>query len=147
LDAFSDITGLHVVSHNGFGKANGARTVLMVNERQHPTPHEISKVLSAVHNIEAHQVWKPLHLQRLYSASEVAGGDVAERFYRQGVCLPSGTAMTEDQQGRVIDAVRVAIGASVERPTVDLETIVIEEHQNRASSTTSAQSADHDAVS
>ena len=147
LDAFSDITGLHVLSQNGFGKANGARTVLILNERQHPTPHEISKALSAVHNIEASPVWKPLHLQRLYSDSEVAGGEVAERFYRQGLCLPSGTAMTEEQQDRVIDAVRVAIGANLEGPTVDLETIEIEERQNRANSTTSVQSADQDALS
>ena len=86
-------------------------------------------------------------MKRLYSDSEVASGEVAERFYRQGICLPSGTAMTEDEQNRVIDAVRVAIGANLEGPTVDLETIETKERQNRANSTTSGQSADQDALS
>src|SRR5690606_27480722 len=59
-------------------------------------------------NIEARPVWKPMHLQPLYSAAQMMGGEVSERLFRTGVCLPSGSNLTEAQQQRVIDAVREA---------------------------------------
>jgi pyridoxal phosphate-dependent aminotransferase EpsN len=63
-------------------------------------------------NIEARPVWKPMHQQPLFAGVGVAGGAVADELFARGVCLPSGTALTFEQQERVIGIVRrVAIGA------------------------------------
>jgi dTDP-4-amino-4,6-dideoxygalactose transaminase len=56
------------------------------------------------HNIEARPVWKPMHLQPVYRSCRVVGGAVAEDFFRRGLCLPSGSALSEELQRRVIDA-------------------------------------------
>jgi len=56
------------------------------------------------HNIEARPVWKPMHLQPVYRSCRVVGGTVAEDFFRRGLCLPSGSALSEEGQDRVTDA-------------------------------------------
>ena len=60
-------------------------------------------------NIEARPVWKPLHMQPLFSecdyVSEESGQSFTEALFSQGLCLPSGSNMTIEQQSKVIDLV------------------------------------------
>jgi pyridoxal phosphate-dependent aminotransferase EpsN len=60
------------------------------------------------HNIEARPVWKPMHLQKLYADAECYGGAVAEDIFRRGICLPSSSSLSEDEQAWVIQAVCAA---------------------------------------
>ena len=57
-------------------------------------------------NIESRPTWKPMHLQPLYQHNEMVGGSVSARLFAQGLCLPSGTAMSDDDMARVIGIVR-----------------------------------------
>lgn len=52
-------------------------------------------------NIESRPVWKPLHLQPVFAGCEVVGGQVSEELFTRGLCLPSGTALTEEDLERV----------------------------------------------
>jgi dTDP-4-amino-4,6-dideoxygalactose transaminase len=61
-------------------------------------------------DIEARAVWKPLHLQPLYRGSPTVGGRVAERIFERGLCLPSGTALSTDDQDRIIETVLRVVG-------------------------------------
>ncbi|HSH92070.1 MAG TPA: aminotransferase class I/II-fold pyridoxal phosphate-dependent enzyme [Ramlibacter sp.] len=64
------------------------------------------------HSIEARPVWKPMHLQPLFRDAPYfahASGDVSARLFEAGVCLPSGSNLTADQQSRVIDQLRRAL--------------------------------------
>lgn len=58
------------------------------------------------HNIESRPVWKPLHTQPLFKGYECVGGEVAEDLNRRGICLPSSSSLTEEDQQRVIDCVK-----------------------------------------
>jgi len=66
----------------------------------------------AEQNIEARPVWKPLHMQPLFEAvtyyphSGGSEGSISERLFRTGLCLPSGSQMTEAEQMRVIGCIR-----------------------------------------
>ncbi|NCC97409.1 MAG: pyridoxal phosphate-dependent aminotransferase, partial [Synergistales bacterium] len=64
-------------------------------------------------NIESRPVWKPMHLQPVFEgcgyASHGEGDTVSDRLFQNGLCLPSGTAMTEKQQSRVIQAIKDAV--------------------------------------
>ena len=62
-------------------------------------------------NIEARAVWKPLHLQPLYRGAPTVGGQVAERIFERGLCLPSGTALSAEDQERIIETVLHVTGA------------------------------------
>jgi dTDP-4-amino-4,6-dideoxygalactose transaminase len=57
-------------------------------------------------------VWKPMHLQRLYSDCEHYGGAVSQDLYERGICLPSSSSLTAEEQAHVISHVRAAPRAS-----------------------------------
>jgi dTDP-4-amino-4,6-dideoxygalactose transaminase len=57
-------------------------------------------------NIEARPVWKPLHLQPAYAGAAVLRGQIAERLFCDGICLPSGSSLSSRDQDRVIAAIR-----------------------------------------
>jgi dTDP-4-amino-4,6-dideoxygalactose transaminase len=52
---------------------------------------------------ESRPVWKPLHLQPLFKDATVVGGAVAEGVFAQGLCLPSGSTLSPDDQDRIIE--------------------------------------------
>jgi dTDP-4-amino-4,6-dideoxygalactose transaminase len=56
-------------------------------------------------NIESRPTWKPMHLQPVFSGCRVRGGAVAEQIFEQGLCLPSGSNLTEEDRLRVADIV------------------------------------------
>jgi dTDP-4-amino-4,6-dideoxygalactose transaminase len=46
-----------------------------------------------------------MHLQPVFASAEMHGGKVSERLFAQGLCLPSGAGMSEEDRGRVIAGV------------------------------------------
>ncbi len=56
--------------------------------------------------IESRPIWKPLHLQPVFSGCGMAGGDVSEWIYSHGICLPSDTKMTAEQQLAVVGIIK-----------------------------------------
>ncbi len=56
-------------------------------------------------DIEARPAWKPMHCQPLFTGAPVRGGAVAETVFRTGLCLPSGSAMTDGDVDRVVEGV------------------------------------------
>jgi dTDP-4-amino-4,6-dideoxygalactose transaminase len=67
------------------------------------------------HAVEARPVWKPMHLQPLFAGApyfahgEGAGGDVSAYLFEAGVCLPSGSNLSEADVDRVIGLLRRAL--------------------------------------
>ncbi|HWP13225.1 MAG TPA: DegT/DnrJ/EryC1/StrS family aminotransferase, partial [Ramlibacter sp.] len=63
------------------------------------------------HSIEARPVWKPMHQQPLFRGAPyfAHGEDVSARLFESGICLPSGSNLTADQQERVIEQLRRAL--------------------------------------
>ncbi|MBP1726906.1 MAG: DegT/DnrJ/EryC1/StrS aminotransferase, partial [Deltaproteobacteria bacterium] len=53
-------------------------------------------------NIESRPIWKPMHMQPVFKGCECIGGEVAEELFNRGLCLPSGTAMTEEDLTRIV---------------------------------------------
>jgi dTDP-4-amino-4,6-dideoxygalactose transaminase len=56
-------------------------------------------------DIESRPVWKPMHLQPVYSEASTLGGAVAAEAFDHGVALPSGSGLTDADVERVISAV------------------------------------------
>lgn len=61
--------------------------------------------------IEARPLWKPMHLQPVFADCEVYGGSVGAGLFRDGLCLPSGSTLTVDEQDEVVDVVRGSVRA------------------------------------
>jgi pyridoxal phosphate-dependent aminotransferase EpsN len=61
-------------------------------------------------DIESRPAWKPMHLQPVFERFKVYGGDVSARIFEHGLCLPSGSSLTEEDRQRVITGVRSVFG-------------------------------------
>ena len=59
-------------------------------------------------DIEARPAWKPMHMQPLYADAPVVGGSVSSRIFEQGLCLPSGSGMSDTDVSRVTAGVLAA---------------------------------------
>ena len=55
-------------------------------------------------NIESRPVWKPMHMQPFFAQYDYIGGDVSEKLFENGVCLPSDTKMTDEDLERIVEA-------------------------------------------
>jgi pyridoxal phosphate-dependent aminotransferase EpsN len=63
---------------------------------------EIRRHLEAA-EIEARPVWKPMHCQPLFAHCRTVGGGIAERLFRRGLCLPSGSSLRDTDRARIVE--------------------------------------------
>lgn len=57
-------------------------------------------------NIESRPLWKPMHLQPVFSYAPYYGGNVSEKLFENGLCLPSGSNLTDEERERIKEVVR-----------------------------------------
>ena len=104
--ALGDLPGLDFMPEAPWGRANRWLTVITIDPSAFGATREDLRLALEEANIEARPVWKPLHLQPVYRTAEVFGGAVAEDLFARGLCLPSGTAMSDADVDRVVRVVR-----------------------------------------
>ena len=75
-----------------------------------PTSDEAAAVADhlAGADIECRPLWKPMHRQPLYRQSPVVGGGVSDDLFARGLCLPSGSALTDHDVMRVVSEIQIA---------------------------------------
>jgi dTDP-4-amino-4,6-dideoxygalactose transaminase len=98
------IDGIEFLPEAAGGRSNCWLTCLLIDEeRLGVGPEQLRQQLEG-QNIEARPVWKPMHLQPAHRDCHVVGGAVAEDVFLRGLCMPSGSALSEEDQGRVLEA-------------------------------------------
>jgi pyridoxal phosphate-dependent aminotransferase EpsN len=108
-EAFADVPGVSLQPEATWGIHSRWLSVIYLDPELVATqPGDIVRQLDAV-GIEARPVWRPMHLQPLFAEAQTIGGATAERLFRTGLCLPSSSSLTAEQQARVIDALRSAL--------------------------------------
>ncbi|SDI41962.1 dTDP-4-amino-4,6-dideoxygalactose transaminase [Natribacillus halophilus] len=108
-EALSGLAGVAFMPELEGSKSNRWLTALTVDPEQAGVSHlDIIGALGA-ENIEARPVWKPMHMQPLFEGVEYysheEGWSVSDELFRCGLCLPSGSSMTEGELDRVIGVV------------------------------------------
>jgi pyridoxal phosphate-dependent aminotransferase EpsN len=110
-DAFADLSGIDMMPQASWGlHTNWLSCFLIDSSRFGCSRDDLIRYLDAA-NIEARPVWKPMHMQPLYAACEYYGGTVAEDLFQRGICLPSSSSLSFEEQLYVINQVRRAAGA------------------------------------
>jgi dTDP-4-amino-4,6-dideoxygalactose transaminase len=90
-------------------RANRWLTTLLLDPAATPaTPESVRQHLET-RRIESRPLWKPMHLQPLFASAPMYGGAVCAGLFARGLCLPSGTAMGDEELRRVAKAVREAL--------------------------------------
>lgn len=101
-----DLPGLTFVDEMPYGKHTRWLSVMLVDAAEFGADREQIRLKLEEHNIESRPLWKPMHLQPVFKDYEVIGGTVSEKLFEQGLCLPSGTALTDDQLAGIVGIVR-----------------------------------------
>jgi pyridoxal phosphate-dependent aminotransferase EpsN len=107
--ALSDLPGISFMPEAAWGCATRWLTVMMIDPAQFGANREAVRLALEKENIEARPVWKPMHLQPVFAGLECVGGRVSEALFQDGLCLPSGSNLTETDLQRTVDVIeRVA---------------------------------------
>jgi len=109
--ALAGLPGVALMPEAGYGRSNAWLTCITINPARAGADREQVRQRLEARNIEARPVWKPMHLQPIFSGCRVRGGAVAEQLFEQGLCLPSGSSLTVEEQSLVVEVVRTALGA------------------------------------
>jgi dTDP-4-amino-4,6-dideoxygalactose transaminase len=105
----SDLPGLTFQPEAPWGRHTRWLTVVTLDpEAFGRTPEEVRRALEE-QGIETRPVWKPMHLQPVFREAETVGGEVAEELFARGLCLPSGSSLSLEDQDRVIEAIRALV--------------------------------------
>ena len=101
-----DLPGLDFMPEAPWGRHTRWLTTLTIDPAKLGADREAVRVALEAENIEARPVWKPMHLQPVFKGCECLGGAVAEELFEKGLCLPSGSNLTEEDLARVVGIVR-----------------------------------------
>lgn len=100
------LPGIAFMPEAPWGRHTRWLTVLTIDPAQFGVDRETVRLALEAENIESRPVWKPMHLQPVFADYECIGGEVAERVFENGLCLPSGSSLTEEEKLRVVQVVR-----------------------------------------
>ena len=109
-DHLSDLPGISFLPESADVKGNAWLTCILVDPEAFGTGRETVRLALEAEDIESRPLWKPMHLQPYYASQPAFGGDVSARLFAHGLCLPSGSALSEADQDRVIAIVRGCAG-------------------------------------
>lgn len=101
--ALGHLDGVKFMPINEWNKPNYWLSCLTLNGKVKPI--DIIEALEK-ENIESRPIWKPMHLQPFFKEYDYIGGDVSEKIFENGVCLPSDTKMTDEDLERIAKIIK-----------------------------------------
>ena len=81
-------------------------TTILIDPKQTGFDREQLRLRLEEGNIESRPLWKPMHLQPVFASCPYYGGSVSEELFERGLCLPSGSALSDDDIARVIEVIK-----------------------------------------
>jgi dTDP-4-amino-4,6-dideoxygalactose transaminase len=97
------LDGVDFMPDNNWNEPNYWLSVITLNNSVRPL--DVMEALEK-ENIESRPVWKPMHMQPFFSKYDYIGGDVSEKLFENGVCLPSDTKMKDEDLERIVKIIK-----------------------------------------
>jgi len=107
-EGFKNISDIEMMPENEDERSNVWLSCMTIKESSKVKPLDVIESLEK-ENIESRPVWKPMHLQPIfekYDFIKVDEKSIGEDLFNRGVCLPSDTKMTEEEQNKIIDIIK-----------------------------------------
>ena len=79
-------------------------TTILLDDSLQFSPEDLRQALEA-ENIESRRLWRPMNMQPVYADAPFYGDGCAESLFNRGLCLPSGSILTDDEIARVVDCI------------------------------------------
>jgi pyridoxal phosphate-dependent aminotransferase EpsN len=105
-EELSELPGIALMPEAPWGRHSRWLTVMTVNPQEAGVDRETIRLALEAENIEARPVWKPMHLQPIFAQYPYVGGGVAESFFDDGLCLPSGSNLSPQDRERVVAIIK-----------------------------------------
>ena len=97
----ADLPGVDLLTERDGDRATYWLTCLTIDPDVAGADREAVRTALVESGIEARPVWKPMHLQPAWAQAPTVGGEVAARLFDTGLCLPSGSTLTDDEVDEV----------------------------------------------
>ena len=97
-----ELPGMEFMPEAPWGRHTRWLTCLTIDPEVFGATREDIRLTMEAENIEARPVWKPMHLQPLFEDCDVIGGGVSADLFERGLCLPSGSNLTDAELERVV---------------------------------------------
>ncbi len=101
--ALEDVPGVTFMPEAPYGRSTMWLTAILLDPRAFGADREAVRLALEAIDIETRPVWKPMHSQPVFAQCRCRGGATADRLFDSGLCLPSGSAMTEADRARVVE--------------------------------------------
>lgn len=108
--SLANLPGIEFMPEAAYGQSSCWLSVVLIYPEQFGSDREVVRLALEAENIEARPVWKPMHLQPVFKGCRVRGGEVSEALFEMGLCLPSGTQLTEADLDRIAGIIRSCQG-------------------------------------
>ncbi len=95
--------GIAFMPEASYGRSTSWLSCITVDPAAFGASREEIRLHLETRSIESRPVWKPMHLQPIFADCRVRGGSVAESLFEQGLCLPSGSNLTDEQRNSVAE--------------------------------------------
>lgn len=96
-----DVPGISLMPEPSYSRSTHWLTVIQIDQAHFRWgPTEIRERLEK-ENIESRPVWKPMHMQPVFARNRMVGGAVSEHVFQNGLCLPSGSALQDEDVHRI----------------------------------------------
>jgi len=101
LRALSSVPGIALQPDAGWGRHTRWLTTVLIDPAEFGANREEVRLALERLNIESRPFWKPMHLQPVYATAPTVLTGVSDALFEHGLCLPSGSSMTDADQDRV----------------------------------------------
>jgi dTDP-4-amino-4,6-dideoxygalactose transaminase len=101
----SDLPGIELMPVADYGEPNWWLTCILVDPQLFGADREQIRLALEAVDVESRPTWKPLHLQPVFADTPTVGGTVCAQIFERGLCLPTGSALTESEQALVIETI------------------------------------------
>jgi dTDP-4-amino-4,6-dideoxygalactose transaminase len=109
-NSFANVEGISFVNELPGSYANRWLTCILVDPlKTGGKTREDIRIDLEKENIECRPLWKPMHLQPIFEKYPFFGDGTSEKLFEQGLCLPSGSNLTQDDLNRVMEAIRAVL--------------------------------------
>ena len=108
MEIFQDISGVEVFTESDDTRfSNHWLSALTINPNQfEQLDREIVRLAFEAVNIECRPLWKPMHMQPVFADAPYYGSSVAEDLFDQGLCMPSGSNLTDVDRSRIAEVIK-----------------------------------------
>ncbi|MFR9585844.1 MAG: aminotransferase class I/II-fold pyridoxal phosphate-dependent enzyme [Rikenellaceae bacterium] len=105
-EAFADVAGITVMGNPSDDfDSNFWLTTILVDENKVGVDYNVIMEALKEQSIESRPLWKPLHLQPVFADCPSYVNGVSEKLFNQGLCLPSGPCVSEDNVKNIIEII------------------------------------------